>query len=276
VKTLYQQVEKLFAFAEQPTKRIGTGIKAIDNLIRGPAPGEVCMILGRSFSGKSIFGQNIIQNNPNVPCIFFSMEMPYLQAVIRMYSMWSDTSSYENQDKLEQGKVDTEAWDMVLDFPNLIIDDRSSLGLDEMSQQLEDYEAAYKVRPEYVVVDYLELIGGAKASAEGMAAVESQATMLKDWSKSEEMRVFVLHQTNRLEKKWNPPTEDSARFGGYTEADFVLGMWRPHTDPDLDYWDSMAIKHHLNMNILKDRVFFQEKALIPLKIAPSGRILDAN
>jgi len=276
VKTLYKQVEGLFQFADNPVKRVPTGFKELDQLIRGPAPGEVCMILGRSYAGKSILAQNIILHNKELPSLFFSLEMPYMQALVRMYSMWSDTPSGENQNALENGHVESNIWDMVLDYPYHMIDDQSGQSLEEMSRKLEEFEAELKVRPEFVVIDYLELLGGAKASGEGFVALESQATMLKDWAKEEEMRVFLLHQTNRNEKKWQPPNEDSARFGGYTEADFVIGMWRPHTDPEIPYYEAMAIYSELNLNLLKDRVFFNEKDLIKMHITSSLRIEDGT
>jgi replicative DNA helicase len=276
MKTLYQQIDSLFDFSENPVKRVGTGFKVIDDMIRGPAPGEVCMILGRSFSGKSILAQNIINHNKELPSIFFSLEMPYMQAIIRMYSMWSDTPSGTNQLQLDEGKVSPDMWNMVLDFPLHVIDDRGGQSLEDMSRHLEEFEAELKVRPEFVVIDYLELVAGAKASGEGFAAVEAQSTMLKDWAKEESMRVFLLHQTNRNEKRWQPPNEDSARFGGFTEADFVIGMWRPHTDPELDYWDAMSIKHHLNLNLIKDRVFFKERDKIEMMITPTLRIIDGT
>lgn len=271
---LYDQVKALFEFADNPVKRVGMGFKQIDNLIGGPAPGEVCMIIARSGTGKSIVGQNIILNNKNLPSIFFSMEMPYMQAVLRLYSMWSDTAAIQNQHQLEGGHIDPEMWDMVLAFPAHIIDDASQQTLEMLTTRLERFEMEYNIRPEFVVVDYLELLGGAKASGEGFTAVESQATMLKDWAKEEEMRVFLLHQTNRQEPKWMPPTENSPRFGGFTEADFVIGLWRPHYNPKLPYYDAVNIKHHINFNILKNRAFFEEKSLIEMRFTPSLRIVD--
>ena len=84
----------------------------------------------------------------------------------------------------------------------------------------------------------------------------------------------LLHQTNRQEPKWMPPTENSPRFGGYTEADFVVGLWRPHTNPKIAYWDAMNIKHHINFNVLKNRAFFEERSLIEMRFTPSLRIVD--
>ena len=274
MKLLYDQVQALFKFAESPVKRVRTGFKQIDDLIGGPAPGEVCMIIARSYAGKSIVGQNIIHNNRELPSVFFSMEMPYMQALIRLYSIWSDTDAATNQHELEAGHVNNKVWEMVLAFPQHLIDDRTGLTLQEMSERLEAYESEFSTRPEFVVVDYLELLGGAKASGDGFLAVEQQATMLKDWSKQEEMRVFVLHQTNRQEPRHRPPTENSARFGGYTEADFVIGLWRPHANPHLPYHEAIGIKNKMSFNILKNRAFFKEREKINMIITPSLRIID--
>lgn len=273
MELLYDSVKKLYDFAESPFKRIGTGLKPIDNLIGGPTPGEVCTILARSYAGKSVVGQNIIYNNRGVPNIFFSMEMPRNQALMRLYSIWSDTPATVNQRDLEAGSLTGQVWDMVLDFPKHVIDDRAGISLDEMSDTLQQYEDEFECRPEFVVLDYLELLGGAKASGEGMTAVESQATMVKDWAKREAMRVFLLHQTNRQEPKHKPPTEDSARFGGYTEADFVIGIWRPHADPKLEYWDAQNMRNKINFNIIKNRAFGEDRDKIEMKITPSLRII---
>ena len=271
---LYQQIDRLFEFAESPVKRVGTGLRPIDSLIGGPAPGEVCMIMARSYAGKSVVGQNIIYNNRELPSIFFSMEMPYMQAIIRLYSMWSGTAAIDNQKSLENGKLDSDIWKLAEEFQWHVIDDRAALTLGQMTYTLEEYEAQFRVRPEFVVVDYLELIGGAKTSGEGFVAVDQQATLLKDWAKSEEMRVFVLHQTNRQEPKHKPPTESSARFGGYTEADFVVGLWRPHTDPNLDYWDAINYKYKMYFNVIKNRAFGLDKEQIIMNLTPSLRIVE--
>ena len=123
-----------------------------------------------------------------------------------------------------------------------------------------------------MVVDYLELLGGAKASGEGYLATEMQSTQLKNWAKEEEMRVFVLHQTNRLVPQWMPPTEDSARNAGYTEADFVIGLWRPHKDPNMNYLDKLQAQHIIAMNVLKNRPYFLEKDRIDIHIGPSLKV----
>ncbi len=270
--SLHNQIEALYKFADTPVKRVGTGLTGIDDLIVGPAPGEVCMIVGRSYSGKSIMGQNIIYNNADLHSIFFSMEMPYIQALIRLYAMTFNVNAIDVQTELELGKPDNKFWDLVLKYPQHVIVDDAAMSLKSMSVKVTEYEIAYKQRPDFVVVDYLELLGGAKASGDGYLATEVQATMLKDWAKNENMRVFVLHQANKQEPRWLPPTDSSARNGGYTEADFVIGMWRPHLNPKLTYVEMLGLRDVMCFNVLKNRAFFRETDRIETLITPSLRI----
>lgn len=269
---IYYDIKNLAEFAEADVKRVPTGIPEVDRLCRGPAPGEICMIMGRSYSGKSIIGQNIIHYNKELPSIFFTMEMPTNQALIRLYSMWSDTPSGDVQLAIEQGDFPKDMWDMAEAFPQHTMVGQSGITVQEMSEKIFEFEGRQGVRPEFVVIDYLELLGGAKASGEGYIATEQQATQLKDWAREENMRVFVLHQTNKQEKQWMPPTEDSARNAGYTEADFVLGLWRPGKDPKLNVVEAMSKKNQMAMNILKNRPFFLEKDFIDVRVRPSLRI----
>lgn len=230
------------------------------------------MIIGRSYSGKSIIGQNIIHYNRHLPSIFFSMEMPKMQAVIRLYSMWSGSNSADVQLAIEDGSPPLDMWEMINDFPYHKIIDQPGVTIQEMSMAVDEFQADHSKRPEFVVVDYLELLGGAKASGEGYIATEMQATMLKDWAKQEEMRVFVMHQTNRQERQWMPPTEDSARNAGFTEADFVIGLWRPHKNPNVDFIEKLRTQHIIAANVIKNRTFFKEVDLVEIKVENSLRV----
>jgi hypothetical protein len=175
---------------------------------------------------------------------------------------------------MESGKLPDDVWDLALVYPKHMIVDQPGITLDEMSEVVSGFEEQHKERPAFVVVDYLELLGGAKASGEGYLATERQATMLKDWAKTENMRVFVVHQTNRMERQWMPPTEDSARNAGFTEADFVVGLWRPHKNPALPYYDMLAMSDLLYINILKNRPFFKETDKIEMRLLESLRLED--
>lgn len=236
------------------------------------APGEVAMILGRSYAGKSLMAQNIIANNRATPSIFFSLEMPYQQALVRLFAIHNREDAANMMDEIEKGRLDEHMWDLITDFPQHALVDQPNIGFDDMTAYLAEFERGYGIRPEFVVVDYLELLGGAKRSGEGFTAVDKVATTLKDWSKSEKMRVFVLHQCNRNEPRWLPPTESSPRFGGFTEADFVVGMWRPSFNPELPYWERLEKRDIVYFNVLKNRPFGADAELIEARVGPDLKI----
>ena len=270
---LYNRIQDLCNYAESGVTRVGTGIAPIDELIRGVAPGEVCYLVGRSYAGKSLLGQNIIWNNRHLPSIFFSMEMPYQQAIARLHSITFDVNAVSFMDTIEAGNVPDNIWDLVNEYPRHAIVDDTNIGFEDMSRYVSEFQYGYGERPAFVVVDYLELLGGAKRSGEGFVAVDKVATMLKDWAKGEEMRVFVLHQANRQEPKWKPITEDSPRFGGFTEADQLIGLWKPSFNPDKDYYERLAMRDDVHFNVIKNRPYGQETELIKARLTPSLRIV---
>jgi hypothetical protein len=172
-----------------------------------------------------------------------------------MYAMWADVDSRDVQEMTEQGTLPHHLDAMAEDFPAHRIVDMQGMNLDLMSTYNWMFEEYYGKRPAFVVIDYLELVGGAKKTGEGWTATEVQATSLKDWAKQEDMPVFVLHQTNKQENPWAAPTENSPRGAGYTEADFVIGMWQPWRAPDIEPLDYMFLRDQIWFNVLKNRAY---------------------
>lgn len=253
--TLAEQVASLEKFAANPQQRIRTGINSLDTLTRGPAPGEVYTILGRSYSGKSLVAQNIMTANQDKACVFFSLEMYHLLAVQRLFSMWSGFDAADVSRLVETNNLPPMFESMVTELQDQIIVDKAGLSTYDMSRICADYEGHFGKRPDFIVIDYLELVSGAKVSADGWMATESQAQQIKDFAKEEKMPVFLIHQTNKSEPEWLPPTMGSARGGGYTEADFVVGMWRPYLDPELSWMEAESIRTEVQFTVLKNRPF---------------------
>ena len=256
LRDLSSQVDTLIEESKQPTQRISTGLPAIDALCGGPAKGEVYTVIGRSFAGKSIVGQHIIYHNRKLPSILFSLEMPASQALKRIFSMHSGIANSDVQRLSERGQLpESKLRDMQADFGQHVIVDKAGISLEEMTETLYLFKERYETWPAFVVMDYLELVGGAKRSGDGYLATEAAAQAVKDWAKDHEMPVFLLHQTNMREDPWKPPTQNSARGAGYTEADFIIGLWQPGTDPELE--DNMVrfFQNKLYFNVLKNRAY---------------------
>ena len=254
-RTLVDQVAGLRAYSANPQQRVRTGFESIDVLCEGPAPGEVYTILGRSYSGKSIVAQNIIVNNADLGSIFFSLEMPYLLAIQRMFAMWSDIDNGIVQNQVRDNTLTPMLESMAQEMVRHLIVDHSALSIHDMLYYVSAYEDYFGDRPDFLLVDYLELVGGAKTSGEGWIATEAVAQQMKDLAKQSELPVFLIHQTNKTEDAWEPPNAGSARGGGYTEADFVVGMWRPYLNPKLTWEQKMRLQDIVRFDVLKNRVF---------------------
>ena len=274
--TLADQVKNLRNFAANPRQRVRTGIESLDYITEGPAAGEVYTVLGRSFSGKSLVATQIMANNPEMPMIFFSLEMPARQALMRLYSQSMEVDAYDVQAQVKRnslpGLIDT----LQDKHPMQVIYDGSGMTLGDMSAVIDQYETYYGTRPVAVLIDYLELVRG--GVGEGHFQTESIAKALKDWSKDEEVAVFLLHQTNRSESEWDPPTADSARGAGFTEADVVVGMWQPGRNPKLGEVEKKQMEGIVQMNVIKNRITGRTTGSkdIKLRMDPSLRFVDLS
>lgn len=274
--TLGDQVEFLREFAANPQQRVRTGIESLDIMTEGPAAGEIYEFMGRSFSGKSLVATNIMANNPDLAIIFFSLEMPARQALTRLYATYENVDHHDVQRQVKAGSLPRLFTDLPSKLPHQVIIDKAGQTLDDMSFYVELYETYYERRPMAVIIDYLELIRS--SDGEGHFRTEMVAKRLKDWSKSEDVAVFLLHQTNRLESEWDPPTADSARGAGFTEADVVVGMWQPWRNPKMSDIDKLSLSDQIHMNVLKNRINGRTTGtkVIRLKLEPTLEMVDLS
>ena len=274
-------VRGIVKYAANPTKRVETGIWPIDSLIGGGVGrGEVCVVIGKSGSGKSIVGQNILEHNLDIPSVFFSFEMPGTMAVTRSMAIFSNRSHDDVFNMVETNTLDTDMLKRWADaHAKHYFVTRTGLDLAAMSQTLKEAEELLGERPALVVIDYMELVA-AVSGAESIEAVTSVAQLLKGWAKEEEVACVVLHQTNKSLRHGDAPDEDSARYGGFTEADVVIGVWRPHkweprhkNEASLTQATKDYLKGFYGINLIKNRPkidLHEQGYLVP--ILPSGKI----
>ena len=275
-------VRGLIKYAANPTKRVATGMWQLDNLIGGGVGlGEVCVIVGKSGSGKSLVGQNMVENNLDVPTVFFSFEMPGTMLLTRSIAMWSGKTHDQVFTMVETNNLDPE---MLADWEdahrNSYFVTRTGLDLTAMSQTLKEAEEAIGARPALIVIDYMELVASV-AGGETIDNVTSVAQALKGWAKEEEVACVILHQTNKSLRHGDAPDEDSARYGGFTEADIVIGVWRPHKwtaknkgDVPMPQSTVDYLRGYFGINLIKNRPkieLHEQGYLVP--VSPSGKTL---
>lgn len=218
--------------------------------------------------------QNIVASNASRRSIFFSMEMPLVQTVLRLYAITYDVSLPELQRQVEQGGLPDNLYELADIYPQHIIVDQPSLNVDQLSEYLDQYRQRFKHQPDFVVLDYLELLGKAKISGEGYQATEAQITLLKEWVRYENTRAFLVHQANKQEDPWEPVTENSPRNGGYTESDFMMGLWRPHKNPENDIATTRFYEDKAATNLIKNRAYFKTIDRQLIKFHDSGKLTE--
>lgn len=257
IRKLSEQVENWKLEVANPKRRTPLGWTKLDNLVRGPAGGEVFTMVAHSFVGKSLFATNVMSNNPDERVIFFSLEMPAHQV---LHNLTAHVFDYPSRD-LEQQEHDRYLPDFTSQLeqrlPFQIVIDDSGLSFDDMSAYVTDYTTYFGDRPSLIIIDYAEEVAGGKQSAEGWLRTEATFSMAKQWSRDEKLGVLMLHQSNRgvgIPREWEPPNRKSARGGGYTESDVMLGMWRPGWEPSLQDRTRQEREYWVGINVIKNRV----------------------
>lgn len=271
-KVISEQVGDLRVMAANPKQRTPTGIADLDELILGPALGEVYTFVGRSFTGKSLMATNIMVNNLDRRIIFFSLEMPAHQVVERLYSHLSKRSGEEVTYAVLNNKVPGDLDETMRPLSEHIVVDAGGLTLGDMAVYIANYTEYFGTRPDCIIIDYLEEVGGAKASGEGWTRTEATASALKSFARQERIAVYSLHQANQKTEQWEPPVAGSAKGGGYTESDVVIGIWRPGWDPGMGDVERRMADNDINLNVIKNRVTGRRIDKIECVITPSMEI----
>lgn len=278
-ETLADQVEKLGVMAANPRQRVPWGMRSLDLITGGGvAAGEVFTVIGRSHTGKSMVATNIMLHNENTPLIFFSLEMPSHQVVRRLWSHVSGSDGRLVNRQLANNALPLdELRVMAKRFDQHVVVDKSGTSLPDMSRYVELYEMEYGYRPAAVIIDYLEEVGGGKQSGDGWVRTEATASAVKSWAKNEGIGVYLLHQVSMSKyQQWEEPLADAPKGGGYTEADVMVGIWRPDFNPD-------PPEHYPNgtffMNVIKNRVTGQMTkpgGHIRMQMDSAGFLEDVN
>lgn len=272
--TLSQHIADLADFVKTPQPRARTGYASLDDLILGPANGEIALILGRSYTGKSMFIHNMMLNYPTPPgFLVFSMEMPARALVTRMAAAWMGTDHSQMLVDQARGMMSDQLHGFGRDFDHhVIIEDPASLK--EMSGYLFLYRQRFGCDPAAVIVDYLELIK-TDPKQSGWERTENLARSMKVWAKDEHIPVWLVHQSNMRRQLWEKPNEESAKGAGYREADVVVGIHKPARDPDLTEGERQALANVINVDVIKNRINGKDTwSSLEFELTPSLRLVD--
>lgn len=224
----YEMFRKLTSEERYLYVGIPTGISALDNITTGLNRSDLIVVGARPGMGKTSFALNIARNvavQQNRTVALFNLEMSREQMVNRMLS----TEARVSGKKLRTGNMTPDEWariataSSVLNKAPIFLDDTASITVQEMKARLRRLKDVG-----FVVVDYLQLMHGPKATENRVQEVTEITRGLKIMAKELNIPVMVCAQLRRESEKGRRPALADLRESGSIEqdADQVLFLYR--------------------------------------------------
>jgi len=258
-RTLYRPlsstVKEYVTWATSDHPRVGTGLPILDSRTNGgAAAGEVILFQARSQVGKTAVAGNVICHNKGLPTVMFSLEMHGRYIAKRLAAIYNQVGTGDLERELQTTGRSAALAKLVEDFPYLAIVDKPALSIRDMGAALDVIEDVWGQKVGLIVVDYLELIGGTP-SLNAVEKVDGVARKFKDFTRERDAASLLLHQVGRGEggAGAEPLSLESGRYGGETQADYVLGAYRPCLRKGITQAEYMDERWHIYFQFLKTR-----------------------
>ena len=253
------------------------GLRAFDEATFGGARGgQLVTIIGRSHTGKTLLGLNMVARNRNHRTLWVSPDETETMFWGRYSAIRLEIDQKDWIGRLI--REDPTAWERL----EQIMRDERNLHFESTGMTVDDIDKAMRIaavelwdgqRPEVVVYDYLELIrgGGAGDAASVQAKIESFKQLVSDW------RVIgvILHQSGRGSgSRGRAGGIEAGRYASTSESHFLIETWRRWDDTSLDEDVRRHYEDEISVGMWKNKSGDGEKAEVNLTIHASGRLLE--
>lgn len=256
IRNVRDGAEDFGAWASDARPRIGLGLPFFDDMTRGGlAKAECCMVMSYSSVGKTWIALNAIANNPDVPSMFFSLEMSWRQVISRLAAIRTGTPTWEIEAEIKRtGTLPMHLHETVNAFPHLLGEDSSEMSMKDMSAAIKRGGDMLGKPIRMVYIDYLELVGGNSMLGAG-ENVEKVARKVRSLCKDHDLSVVALHQVGKGSGTggFEPLALDDGRYGGHHPFDMVVGAYAPRLDKKLTPRERANVESDLYMQLLKNR-----------------------
>jgi len=252
VRPFSQAADGYIDFVQNPEGRYLLGLTDVDAKTRGFGRGELVYVTGRAHSGKTQVVMNALNNSPQSKVIFFTPDEVQELILAKLVALRHGLNSeyVEQEVKARNAEVVRLVRETAEDtFRNLIVID-DSLTLGQMKVAVEEARDFWGEDGDAVVVDFLELIPG-EGDANG---VTGKSQDLKRWTKDVHLPVICLHQASRSSgSRGQAAGMGAMRYGGETEAIFVLEVFRKREDGELSDHELLMEQNSVTINVAKNK-----------------------
>jgi len=253
VRPLAAAADSFISTVTNTDGRFMLGLADVDVMTRGFGRGELVYVAGRAHSGKTQVILNAIVNNPQAHVMVFSPDEVAELVLAKLVAIRHGINSETLEARIKSG--DPEAEELVRrtardDLANvLVIDD--VLTLREMSDALAEAEQMWQAPTDCCVYDFLELLPGDDDGAQGLS---NKSKAIKRWTKQHNVPMLCVHQSG----KSNAPRGqsggmDALRYGGDTEATFVLEVYRKRDNLSADAFERARQADTVTVNVAKNK-----------------------
>lgn len=253
IKDFREAAEGLIDYAQNPEGRFLLGLHEVDVMTRGFGRGELVYVTGRTHSGKTQVVLNALNANPDKRILYFTPDEVSELVLSKLVSIRHGVDAETLEQRIKDGdqySIELVRKTATRDFPNLIVIDES-LTLAQMHEAVNEAEDYWGERVDAVIIDFLELIPG---DSEGEQGVVAKSQALKRWGKEIDAPVICLHQGKRSAgPRGQAQGMDGMRYGGDTEAIFVLEVFRKRDDESMDSWDRDRHANTVTINVAKNK-----------------------
>jgi hypothetical protein len=211
-----------FVKEAQDSHRIYTGMKVLDEQMRGIGKGHLCLIVGYSHSGKTQVLLSWLRHNRDKKIAMFIPDEPAPLVLTKLTAVTHKVSARELEARVASN--DRDAIDMLRrtatdEFPNLAVFDKP-LTPSVLERGYNEVSDVWGQEPDLVIVDYVDLVQAGETA-------QSKFDLIKGFGSRHEVPMVAIHQTSRSSgAEGKRLTISSGNYGGEQHATFLLGVRR--------------------------------------------------
>lgn len=252
IRPFADAADGLIDYLTNPESRFMLGYRDLDAMIRGFGRGELAYITGRAHSGKTQLLVQSIANNPDKRVLFFTPDEVAELILTKLVSISYGLNAEDVEAAIRGGDTETSAMVRRVaneEFSNLLVID-DSLSFGDMVDAVNEAEDFWQAPADAIIIDFLELLPG-----EGEhSGVITKSQTLKRWTKTVDAPVICLHQASRSSgSRGQGAGMDAMRYGGETEAMYVIEVFRKREDTSMDGWDRERHANTLTASVVKNK-----------------------